>query len=235
MSIELNFWKYKGDVNLDNAVIYQKVCCNNEECEELETLPTEAIVKEISSAFCEWKSLDLFNYEQKAGQGSFQITATPQVIRVDCYFMPPADMKRFSSIMAKFGCPLYDPQLGVRFDKMMIFLRGEVSEYRALVEHEISRLLPNLEIETQIVDWDELVNLSKTLSCIQYDAYIHRAKTLTKVFSSMKFGKLAPSRPCHCKNALFENKEREHQLLAELLQKSINRIVDDFLGMTYYE
>lgn len=130
--------------------------------------------------------------------------------------------------------PSIRPTDGVRFDRIMIFLRGEVSDYRALVEHEISRLLPNLEIETRIVDWDELANLSKTLSCIQYDAYIHRAKTLTKVFSSMKFGKFGPSRPCHCKNALFENKERERQILEELLQNSIGRIVDDFLAMTYY-
>lgn len=235
MSIDLNFWKYKRTVYLDNAVVYQKACCDNEEMEELEALPIEDILKEIAIAFHEWNAIDVFNYEQKAGQGSFQISTTPQVIRFDCYSMTQAHMKRFSSIMSKFGCPLYDPQLGVRFDKIMIFLRGEVTEYRALAEHEISRLLPNLEIETRIVDWDEFVYLSKTLSCIQYDAYIHRAKTLTKVFSSMKFGKLGPSRPCHCKTALLENKEQEHQILAELLQKSIGRVVDDFLGTTYYE
>lgn len=235
MSIDLNFWKYKGNVNLDHAVIYQKACCDNEEMEELETLPVEDILKEITSAFHEWNTLDLFNYEQKAGQGSFQIAATPQVIRVDCYSMTQADIKRFSSIMSKFGCPLYDPQQGVRFDKIMIFLRGEVSEYRAFVECEISRLLPHLEIETQIVDWDELVNLSKTFSCIQYNAYIHRAKTLTKVISSMKFGKFEPKRPCQCKTVLLADKKQESQLLVELLQKSIGRVVNDFLEMTYYE
>lgn len=235
MSIDLNFWKCIGDVNLDNAVIYQKACCDHEEIKELENLPTEDILKEIASAFHEWNSLAPFHYEQKAGQGSFQIAATPQVIRIDCYSMMQADMKRFSSIMSKFECPLYDPQQGIRFDKIMIFLRGEVSEYRVLVEREISRLLPHLVMETQIVDWNELVNLSKTLSCIQFNAYIHRAKTLTKVISSMKFGKFEPNRPCHCKTASLEDKKQETQLLAELLQKSIGRVVNDFLEMTYYE
>lgn len=110
MSIDLNFWKYKNNVDLNSSVIYQKACCDNEELEELDTLPIEAILKEIASSFHEWNALDAYNYEQKA-QGSFRISTTSQVIRIDCYSMTQADMRRFSSIMSKYGCPLYDPQM----------------------------------------------------------------------------------------------------------------------------
>lgn len=70
MSRDLNFWKYQKDVYLDNAVVYQSVCCDNKEIEGLETLPIVDILKEVSTAFREWTSLDPFNYERN-GYGSF--------------------------------------------------------------------------------------------------------------------------------------------------------------------
>ena len=118
MSIDLNFWKYRSGVYLDNAMVYQKACCDNEQVEGLEHLPIDAILKETAAVFHEWTSPDPFNYERE-GLGSFQISTTSQTVRFDCYSMGPADMKRFSSILSKFGCPLYDPQQGVRFDKQM--------------------------------------------------------------------------------------------------------------------
>ncbi len=64
-------------------------------------------------------------------RGSFQISTMPQTVRFDCYSVEAADMKRFSSVLAKFGCPLYDPQQDVRFDKLYAFLIDEAGEYRA--------------------------------------------------------------------------------------------------------
>ena len=131
MSIDLNFWKYQKDTYLDNAAVYQKACCDNEQVEGLEALPIEDILKETASAFHDWNGLDVFNYEEREGQGAFQISATPQTVRFDCYSMKQADMKRFSAVMSKFGCPLYDPQLGVRFDKIAAFLIDGAGEYKA--------------------------------------------------------------------------------------------------------
>ena len=213
MSIDLNFWKYRSGVYLDNAMVYQKTCCDNEQVEGLEQLPIDAILKETAAAFHEWTSLDPFNYERE-GRGSFQISATPQTVRFDCYSMERADMKRFSSILSKFGCPLYDPQQGVRFDKLCAFLIDEAGEYKTQVEQSFSRLLPHLEFSAQIVTWNEYVQLSKTLKHIQYDAGIHRAKTMTKVTSFMQSGNAWGN--C-CKSP-----------------KSIERVVSDFLGRTYY-
>ena len=144
-------------------------------------------------------------------------------------------MKRFSSILSKFGCPLYDPQQGVRFDKLCAFLIDEAGEYKTQVEQSFSRLLPRLEFSAQIVTWNEYVQLSKTLKHIQYDAGIHRAKTMTKVTSFMKFGNAWANRPCQCKTAQLSDKDQARQLLGELLQKSMERVVNDFLERTYYE
>ena len=234
MSVDLNFWKYQNNVYLDNETVYQKTCCDNEKVEGLEILPIEDILKETAAAFPEWISLDSFNYERKE-HGSFQISTTPQTVRFDCYSMEPSDMKRFSTIMSKFGCPLYDPQQGVRFDKIFAFLVDEAGGYKTQTELEFARLLPELEVITQVVTWDEYVSLSKTLKHIHYNAVIHREKTLTKVTSFMKFGNAWSNRPCQCKTALLADKDKEYKLLEELLLKSIGRVVDDFLERTYYK
>ena len=149
--------------------------------------------------------------------------------------MNQADMKRFSSLMSKFECPLYDPQQGMRFDKIAAFLIGEAGEYQAQVEQEFSRLLPRMEIITQTVNWDEYVQISKALTHIKYDAIIHRAKTLTKVTSSIQFGRALANRPCQCKTAQLADPDQARQLLEGLLRKSIERVVNDLLERTYYE
>ncbi len=242
MSIDLNFWKYKSSTYLDNALVYQKACCNNENIEGLEVLPIENILKEIAVAFQDWNSLDPFNYEKKEEQGSFQISTTPQTVRFDCYSMEQTDMKRFLVIMSKFGCPLYDPQQDVRFDKIVAFLIDEAGEYKTQIEHEFSRLLPGLEFTTQVVNWDEYVRLSSEIKQIHYQANIHRAKKITKVISYMQFGNAcfstrtcASTHTCQCKTSELEDKDNARRLLEELLQKSIELVVDDFREQTYYE
>jgi hypothetical protein len=98
-----------------------------------------------------------------------------------------------------------------------------------------SRLLPRLEFSTQVVAWDEYLQLSKTLKHIQYNAVIHRAKTMTKVTSFMQFGNAWANRPCQCKTNQLSDKDQTRQLLGELLQKSIERVVNDFIERTYYK
>lgn len=233
MSVNLNFWKYQDDVYLDNAMVYQNACCANNQVEGLEILPIADILKEIAAAFPDWEALDACNYESE--HGSFQISTTPQTLRFDCYSMEQADMKRFSSVMSKFGCPLYDPQQGVRFDKIVVYLVDEAGEYQTEAEQALSRLLPGFERITQAVTWEESVQHSKTHPHIQYHAGIHRAKTLTKVTSFMQFGRSWTNRPCQCKTAQLVDEAAAHKLLGELLQKSIGRAVQDFLAQTYYE
>lgn len=158
------------------------------------------------------------------------------MVRFDCYSMEQADMKRFSAVMSKFGCPLYDPQKNVRFDRIAAFLVDEAGEYKAQAEQEFARLLPRLEVETQVVSWEEYTRLSKELGhVIQYNAVIHRAKAITKVTSFMQFGGGWANRPCQCETARLADKDQARQILEELLQTSIERVVSDFLERTYYE
>lgn len=233
MSVDLNFWKYQDGIYLDHASVYQKACCDNHIVEGLSPLPIEEILSATAKAFPEWTCLDPFHYEHNE-HGSFQISTTPQTVRFDCYAMKQANMKRFSSVLSAFGCPLYDPQQGVRFDKMVIFLVDEAGSYQAQTEQEFSRLLPRLEMTTHVGTWEEYVTLSKTLQHIHYNAIIHRAKTLTKVTSFMRFGNAWANRPCQCKTALLSDQEQASALLEELLIKSIQRVVADFLERTYY-
>ena len=102
----------------------------------------------------------------------------------------------------------------MRFDKLCAFLVDEAGEYKTQVEQSFSRLLPRLELSMQAVTWDEYVQLSKTIKHIKYNAVIHRAKTMTKVTSFMQSGNAWGN--C-CKSP-----------------KSIERVVSDFLGRTYY-
>lgn len=235
MGIDLNFWKYQNGTYLNHAAVYQTACCNHETVEGLEILPMEDILRETATAFHDWNSIDPLNYEKKEGAGSFQISTTPQTVRFDCYSMERSDCKRFSSLMSKFGCSLYDPLQGIRFDKIAVFLIDEAGEYKTQVEQEFSRLLPRLQITTQVVSWEEYVQLSKNLSQIKYNALIHRAKTMTKVVSFLQFGNAFTNRPCQCKTALLADGQKARQLLGELLQKSMERVVGDFLERTYYE
>ena len=233
MSVDLNFWRYQGGLYLDNAMVYKKACCDHENVEGLEILPVEDILKETAAAFQDWTALDPFTYEEKE-RGAFQISATPHTVRFDCYSMERADMKRFSSILSKFNCPLYDPQQDVRFDRIYAFLVEEAGDYKAQVEQAFSRLLPRLELSMQTVTWDEYVRLSKTIKHIQYNAVIHRAKTITKVTSFMQFGTAWANRPCQCKTAQLSDGDQARRFLEELLQRSIERVVNDFLQRTYY-
>ncbi len=234
MGVDLNFWKVQDGFDLDSAAVYQTACCDHENVEGLEALPIEEILKETAAVFQDWNAIDLWNYEKTDGQGSFQITTMPQTVWFDCYAMERADMKRFSSMMSKFECPLYDPQQGVRFDKMVIFLIDGAGEYQVQVEQELSRLLPRLEVTTQMLTWEEYVQRSKECRNIHYNAVIHRAKTVTKVTSFMQFGNAWANRPCQCKTAQLADEGEARRILEELLLKSIGRVVDDFLERSYY-
>lgn len=233
MSIDLDFWRVREGVSLDHAAVYRRACCDGEAVEGLEDLPVEEILRAVASAFPEWEASGALDY-QREGRGSFQVSAAPRMVRFDCYGMEREDMRRFSALMAKFGCPLYDPQLEVRFDSIGVFLVDEAGAYREQAEGALARLLPGLALRTFVTDWEEYQRRSRELGGIQYNAVIHRGKAQTKVTSFMQFGRGWASRPCQCKTAQLEDPEAARRLLGELLEKSLERAVSDFLDRTYW-
>jgi len=113
MGYDLNFWKYKEGVYLDNQEVYEALS-NGEHVEGLESLPVQQILKDIETAFKGWNGMGS-DYENKAG-GAFQVFTTEQFVRFDCHGMSGDDMNKITDVLFEHECPLYDPQISQRFD-----------------------------------------------------------------------------------------------------------------------
>lgn len=88
---------------------------NGESVEGLENLPIEQMMDKVCQAFSVgWEQLDPVTWESP--KKSFQIFSTPQFFRVDCGGMTGEEMNVFIDIGNEFGCPLYDPQTGERYE-----------------------------------------------------------------------------------------------------------------------
>jgi hypothetical protein len=87
VSYELNFWKQNPGVRLDSQETYERLSNGD--------LPIEQMMEKVRQAFSEgWT----------------------QFFRVDCGRMTGEEMNVFIDIGIEFGCPLYDPQTGQRFE-----------------------------------------------------------------------------------------------------------------------
>jgi hypothetical protein len=116
MSYDLDFWKYKQGISLEHQSVYESLS-NGEHMEGLEELPIERMLARLKEFFSDgWRQEDALSWESD-NRGAFQIFTTTQFFRVDCYGMEGEDMNRFIDLGAEFGCPLYDPQVGTRFDE----------------------------------------------------------------------------------------------------------------------
>jgi hypothetical protein len=114
MGYDLSFWKQRPTMKIDPQNTYERLS-EGERVEGLEDLPISPILARIGEVFSDgWEQLDAYNWE--SARGSFQVSTTPQSFRIDCYGMEGEDMNHFIDIGTEFGCPLYDPQTGVRFE-----------------------------------------------------------------------------------------------------------------------
>lgn len=114
MSYDLDFWRYKEGVKLDHQKVYEQLSDGNH-VKGLEDLPIDAVVRRVSELFADWEKLDGLTFDG-GERGSFQLFTTPQFFRVDCYGMEGEEMNKFVDMGNEFGCALYDPQVGERFD-----------------------------------------------------------------------------------------------------------------------
>ncbi len=117
MSADYGFWKYKSKAAAHDDQRVYTLLSNGDSVVGLQELPVDSIRGHIREVFSDWKWLDQDNCEGPPGKGSFALSATPQFVRFDCYSMSGVDRNRiFDAMTGKFGCPLYDPQIGERFD-----------------------------------------------------------------------------------------------------------------------
>lgn len=113
---ELLFWKYKEDAYLNNHEVYERLL-EKEAIIELEELQVEVIVNRIAKVFSTWERVDQFSFKNNNGVGAFHIITTPQSVLINCYGTKGNDMEKLCQIMEEFKCPLYDPQVPVRYDE----------------------------------------------------------------------------------------------------------------------
>ena len=120
MSYDLDFWRYKKDIYLDNQTVY-KLCSQGKQVEGLEQLPIRSIIKDVRMEFDNWRMEEtVMNFKNLNGKGTFEIFTTTQFVRFDCRGMDGLDMNRIIEIMVKYNCPLYDPQVPKRYDLRQI-------------------------------------------------------------------------------------------------------------------
>lgn len=114
---ELLFWRYLEEIYLNNQEVYEALT-EKEEVDGLAILPVDVIVNRINSVFSEWERVDENSWKNTKGKGAFQVTATPQSVKIDCYGTEGKTMNKLVDIMQEFKCPLYDPQVPERYDEM---------------------------------------------------------------------------------------------------------------------
>ncbi|MFK7000028.1 hypothetical protein [Flavobacterium oreochromis] len=113
---ELLFWKYKEEVYLNNHEVYERLL-EDQIIEGLEELPITIILSRISNVFSKWEKIDSMSFKNTMGVGAFHIKTTNQSIVISCYGTKGTDMDKLCQIMDEFKCPLYDPQVPIRYDE----------------------------------------------------------------------------------------------------------------------
>jgi hypothetical protein len=114
---ELLFWQYQDGIYLNHHLVYEALV-EQHEVEGLEILPVDVILNRINSVFSSWEKVDENSWKNTKGKGAFHVKTTPQSIQIDCYGTEGKTMNLLSDTLEEFKCPLYDPQVPVRYDEM---------------------------------------------------------------------------------------------------------------------
>ena len=234
MGIDLSFWKCKEGVDLPPAEVYGWACCDGLAVEGLEELPIDAILAEIEAAYGTWERTDKNTWEKETGEG-FQLFTTPQVFRVDGYGLPREEMARFSELMSRYGCPVYDPQQGCRFDRLTVTLYGEAADIREAAEEQAKSAFPGLPLAG--VHCAPVPEGAIALPKPEHPAlelFVHRGKSITKVTANLFFGSGWTSRPTQCKTALLTDPEETKKQLAKLAETAMKRAAEDLRQRSYH-
>ena len=113
---ELLFWRYQEGIYLNHHLVYE-VLVEQEIVEGLEDLPVEVILNRLNSVFATWEKVDDSSWKNTKGKGAFQLKTTPQSIQIDCYGTDGKTMNLLADTLEEFKCPVYDPQVPVRYDE----------------------------------------------------------------------------------------------------------------------
>lgn len=113
---ELLFWQYQDGIYLNHHLVYEALV-EQQAVDGLETLPVQVILNRINKVFDSWEKVDESSWKNTNGKGAFHINTTPQSIQIDCYGTEGKTMDLLADTLEEFKCPLYDPQVPVRYDE----------------------------------------------------------------------------------------------------------------------
>lgn len=234
MGLDLCYWKTSPGAALDPKAVYRAACCDGKEVEGLELLPVGAILAEIEAAFAKWERTDRVTWEKETG-GGFQIFTTPQALRVDSYGLPREEIAGFSEMMKRYGCPVYDPQQGCRFDGLALTLYGEAGDIREAVAEQAEAIFPGLPLgEVRCLPVPEGAMALPKPEHPALEVFVHRGKSVTKVTANLFFGSGWTSRPTQCKTALLTGPEETQKRLAKLAATAMKRAAEDLRQRSYH-
>jgi hypothetical protein len=113
---ELFFWQYQDGIYLNHHLVYEALV-EKQEVDGLEVLPVTVILNRLNSVFSNWEKVDDSSWKNTSGKGAFQVKTTSQSIQIDCYGTEGKTMNLLADTLDEFKCPLYDPQIPVRYDE----------------------------------------------------------------------------------------------------------------------
>lgn len=111
MSYDLVFWKQRPDSTAAPREIYEALT-DERRVAGLEPLHLDDIFRAIEAAFPGFQTQRAWN---GGDRGAFEFSASEFFVCFSCHGMSGDDMNTIIDIGARFGCPLYDPQVDQRF------------------------------------------------------------------------------------------------------------------------
>ena len=120
MSYDLLFWKQEAGQTLDPAAVHSSLA-EEESIPGLVSLPISEWIEAVLEAFPDARKepngpSEWITWTSRDEAESFQMEWSPVHVWVTCRPLDIDIANRLIDIALNFGCPLYDPQTGERFD-----------------------------------------------------------------------------------------------------------------------
>ena len=116
-SYELFFWRQESMMTLSSRAIYESLR-DGRAVDGLAHLAIDQLVAGVMVSFPEARvephGAERVTWRAENGEDGFEVTWSPQHLRVDCWHLGEAAVTTFIELAARYGCPLYDPQSGQR-------------------------------------------------------------------------------------------------------------------------
>lgn len=120
MSYILAFWK-QDPPPLEPQAIYERLN-GGEHVDQVEELPGNRLLQRLQEVFAGSEvsppssNAPFHTFDWEGPSGALQGCLTAQSFIVSAHGFPEEDMNRLIDVLREFDAPLYDPQVGERFD-----------------------------------------------------------------------------------------------------------------------